>query len=235
MLLFYSPDTISDVLELDTQESRHLIKVLRKNKNDIVHVTDGKGNMYQAIIANPNPNKCLLSIEVLQKNYAPLSYHLAVAIAPTKNMDRLEWFLEKATEIGISEVFLFESEHSERSRVNMDRLQKVMIAAMKQSLAAYLPNLHELRPFRQLSTELKDYRNLLAHCVEDVKQTIKAAYQPQQNHCIWIGPEGDFSLSEIEWGKQHNFIPISLGNRRLRTETAGIYAVNAVALLNQEL
>ncbi len=234
MQLFYAPGLMGDHHQLDTQESRHLIKVLRYRLGDQVSLTDGQGNIYSAIIDDANPNRCRLKIEGVESNYQPLPYHLAIAIAPTKNIDRIEWFLEKATEIGVSEIFFFTSDNSERHTLKLDRLQKVLIAAMKQSLSAFLPKLHHGLQFRELADELRNYRNYLAHCGSGEKSTLWQAIDSTEKTCIWIGPEGDFSPEEIRWSQEAGFVPISLGNRRLRTETAAVFAVSSIALLQQK-
>lgn len=229
MQLFYCPE-IKTKPVLSEEESRHAIKVLRKNIGDTIEIIDGKGGFYKASISNDNFKKCEFEIIEEVQNHQPLPYHLQIAIAPTKNNDRLEWFLEKATEIGITEITPILCEHSERKVIKEDRLEKVLISAMKQSGQAFLPKLNSLTSFNEVIT-LTDSEKYIAHCEEGLKVHFKNAYQKGKSTLVLIGPEGDFSSTEIELALKNNFKPISLGENRLRTETAGIMACSIVNTL----
>lgn len=233
MKLFFTPN-INDAKTyvLEENESKHAIKVLRLKIGDTITLVDGKGYFYEAQITTDHSKKCEVKIlsKTKETNTKP---KLHLAIAPTKNNDRLEWLIEKATEIGISEVTPIICEHSERKVLKTERLEKRAIAAMKQSLKASLPIINQplkLNEFLNLNT---DYHKFIAHCYEESQEHFKNLYSKGENCLILIGPEGDFSKSEIDLAIKHNFKPISLGKSRLRTETAGLYICNAFNLLNE--
>jgi len=217
----------------DKEESRHIIRVLRKKEGDILYITNGKGILFTSIISLANDKRCTVNIEKVLEQKNKLTYKLHIAIAPTKNNQRLEWFLEKATEIGISEITPIICEHSERKVVKIERLEKVLISAMKQSKRFYLPKLNQsitLKKFLEINyNDLK----FIAHCEDEKKQTLKEKLKPNQDLIVLIGPEGDFSLSEILLALEKQFIPISFGNSILRTETAGVVAAQSVAFINE--
>ncbi len=235
MQLFYN----SNIKESDKQftfdktESRHIVRSLRKKEGDQLFITDGKGVLFVAKIVLANDKKCLVTILSADKKNKPWGYHLHIAIAPTKNTDRLEWFLEKATEIGIDEITPLLCDHSERKTIKTERLERIIESAMKQSLKFNLP---KLNPLTKLSDFIRQDFNsnlYIAHCLPDKKQTLKSVLKPKNNTTILIGPEGDFSTSEIENAIQQNFKPITLGESRLRTETAGVVATQMVSFINQ--
>jgi len=233
MHLFYTPDLSESIYTLDETESKHCIKVLRLSSGDFIYLIDGKGGFYKAQIVNPNPKKCSVEIIETKKDVGKRNHYLHIAIAPTKNMDRMEWFLEKATEIGIDEITPVLCEHSERKVIKTDRLDKIAVSAMKQSLKAYKPIINELihiNDFFEMNFEGEKY---IAHCEENEKMLLKNAYKRGNNVAILIGPEGDFSNDEIRKAKQSGFTEISLGESRLRTETAGIVACHTINLLNE--
>ncbi len=235
MQLFYN----ANILESDKQftfdktESKHIVRVLRKKVGDQLYITNGKGILYIAKITIANDKKCLTTIiSVLQKP-KPWNYHLHIAIAPTKNIDRFEWFLEKATEIGIDEITPLLCNHSERKVIKTERLEKIIDAAMKQSLKFYLPKLNPLTKFSDFTKQELEGSLCIAHCEKSDKQSLKSIVQPNQKTTILIGPEGDFSISEIEIAIQQKFNPITLGESRLRTETAGMVATQIISFINQ--
>jgi 16S rRNA (uracil1498-N3)-methyltransferase len=230
MNLFYHPDIESNIT-LPAEESRHIQKVLRKNIGDIITVTDGKDCWYQCQLVEISPGVC--QVKILSKDLQTHKpYHLHLAIAPTKNTDRIEWLMEKAVEIGIHEVSFFITEHSQRRQLKLDRLEKIAISAMKQSLQARLPILHELQRFDQfLETLIPSYQNLMAHLSADSKK-IKDVLQRAGQYCILIGPEGDFSDSEIVAAQKKGVELIELGDTRLRTETAGLVAISTVSSMH---
>jgi len=235
MNLFYTRNIEpANTYVLDETESKHAIKVLRLNQGDSIHLVDGKGNFYTAEIINPHTKKCEVKI-IDQSSKNPISPSIHIVIAPTKNTDRLEWFVEKVTEIGISEITPIICAHSERKVLKTDRIKKRAISAMKQSLKAHLPVINEAISFKGLIASSAQFngQRFIAHCYEEDQQHLKEAYQKGKNCLILIGPEGDFNQEEIKLALESDFIPISLGESRLRTETAGIVACNTINLLNE--
>jgi len=233
MHLFYTPDLKDSFYTLDETESKHCIKVLRLNINDIIYLIDGNGGFYKAQIVDPNPKKCQVKIVESKREFGKRNYYLHIAIAPTKNMDRIEWFIEKATEIGVDEITPVLCEHSERKVVKTERLEKIVISAMKQSLKAYKPKINEMIHINDFIDGNFEGVKYIAHCEENEKILLKNAYKRGNNAMILIGPEGDFSNDEIQKAKQSGYTEISLGESRLRTETAGIVACHTINLLNE--
>jgi 16S rRNA (uracil1498-N3)-methyltransferase len=233
MQLFYVPNISGSEIILDETESKHAIRVLRLQKGDQIQVVDGKGGFYLAEIADANPKKCRLTIVNSALDFGKRNFHLHIAIAPTKNIDRFEWFLEKATEIGIDEITPLLTSHSERKTINAERLEKILVSAMKQSLKAYLPQLHELTTFKELIINNKTENKFIAYCDEIQKIHLKDLATKGNNTLILIGPEGDFSPEEIKLAIENGFKVVSLGESRLRTETAGIVACHIVNLANE--
>ncbi len=234
MQLFYNK-TISEketFFTFDKEESKHIIKVLRKKENDILHVTNGLGFLFETKIKLASDSKC--SVEIVSfEQQAPSKYKLHLAVAPTKMNERYEWFLEKATEIGIYEITPIICEHSERKIIKTDRFQKIIESAMKQSLHFYIPILHEpilLKDF--IKKNLSDQK-FIAHCEETEKKSLKNKLNRNQDVVILIGPEGDFSEKEINLAIENDFIPVTLGSTRLRTETAAIVACHTVVIANE--
>jgi len=235
MNLFYTPALTGEVYILNEEESNHIIRVLRFRSGDHVFLTDGNGNFFKAEITNNNPKGCQLKITETIREYGKKNYHLHIAIAPTKNIDRFEWFLEKATEIGVDEITPLICEHSERREIKTERLQKVIIAAMKQSVKAYLPKLNEIVAFRTFISGTASESNGKFICSAEAGKInfLQNRYQKGSDAMILIGPEGDFSKEEIESVLKNNFEAVSLGESRLRTETAGIVSCHAISMLNQ--
>jgi 16S rRNA (uracil1498-N3)-methyltransferase len=234
MQLFYSPDIDNNTQKFtfSKEESRHIVKVLRKNIGDTVYITNGYGWLFTAEVTVPNLNKC--SVQITKKERQPnRDYHLHLAVAPTKMNDRYEWFLEKATEIGIDTITPIICEHSERKVVKTDRLERILQSAMKQSLNCYLPKLNAAITFKDfLNKDLKGHL-FIAHCEETDKKSLKQELKPKTDVTILIGPEGDFSIKEIQLATDKGFKPVTLGNTRLRTETAAIVACHSVAFTNE--
>ncbi|PIF06425.1 MAG: 16S rRNA (uracil(1498)-N(3))-methyltransferase [Draconibacterium sp.] len=234
MQLFYSTEVIGNEIILDEFESKHAIRVLRLSKGDEVFVVDGRGGYYRAEISVANVKSCRLSIRQHVRDYEKRGYRLHIGIAPPKSIDRFEWFLEKATEIGVDEITPLLCDHSERKNLKPERLQKILISAMKQSLKAYLPVLHPMVSFNQfISCCIADNR-FIAHCYAGKKPHLKEKTMKGCNNVILIGPEGDFSEKEVDQAKKQGFGEVALGKSRLRTETAGIVACNIVNLGNDE-
>ena len=235
MQLFYIPkltETSTDIT-FDKIESRHIIKVLRKKEGDILYITNGKNLVFTGKIISANEKKCQIEILKIKHEKKNRDYTLQIAIAPTKSNDRFEWFLEKATEIGVDSIYPIISKHSERKIIKVDRMKKVVLSAMKQSLQYQLPMLHNAISFKDIITQEFEGQKFIAHCEKTDKNNLKSLVQPNSNVCILIGPEGDFSTDEIRLALQNGFIPVSLGTTRLRTETAGIVATHTVALVNE--
>lgn len=233
MNLFYTPDIEGDYYTLNPEESKHCIRVLRFTAGEPVALVDGRGNWYNGIIDRPDAKGCGVRITEQIGRYSERPFHLHLAIAPTKNIDRIEWMLEKCTEIGIDEITLLNTEHSERKVVKEERLEKVIIAAMKQSLKAYLPRLNPMMDFRKFISSCTETQKLIAHCHSRDKKRLDDIYRPGQDVVILIGPEGDFSETEVSLATGAGFTPITLGNSRLRTETAGIVACHSVNFINK--
>jgi 16S rRNA (uracil1498-N3)-methyltransferase len=234
MQLFYNT-TINETTEnfsFDKEESKHIIKVLRKKDSDILYVTNGLGYLFKTEITLASDNKCTVKIISFEKA-EPSKYHLHLAVAPTKMNDRYEWFLEKATEIGIHEITPIICDRSERKVVNNERFEKIILTAMKQSNELYLPKLNAAVTFKEFIKNPNNGLQLIAHCEETDKKSLKSVLKPNENITMLIGPEGDFSEKEIELALENKYIPVSLGNTRLRTETAAIVACHSVVFVNE--
>jgi 16S rRNA (uracil1498-N3)-methyltransferase len=232
MHIFYTPELSGKTYTLDETESKHCIRVLRLEKGDEITLVDGRGGFYVAAIADANPKRCAVTVVKSEQNYGLRNFAVQVAIAPTKNIERIEWFLEKATEIGINRVTPLLCRFSERKEIKHDRLEKVTISAMKQSLKAYLPQLDGLTKFADFIRQPFEGQKFIAHCEEQHRELLKNLVKSGENYLILIGPEGDFSPEEIEMAIAAGFVPVSLGDSRLRTETAGVVACHTFNLLN---
>ncbi|WPP49676.1 16S rRNA (uracil(1498)-N(3))-methyltransferase [Catalinimonas niigatensis] len=233
MFIFYQPGIDQEEHYLDKEESRHCIKVLRKQEGDSIQIADGKGHFYQAVISQANDKKCTFSItktSIIPKD----NFSIHIALSPTKNIDRTEWFVEKAVEIGVHHISFILCENSERKVLKLDRLERKAISAMKQSQHAYLPEIHpliSLQSFlKQQATEAEKY---IAYLGDEPSPQLINATQARQNYVVLIGPEGDFSSKEVKMAVENGFKAVSLGNSRLRTETAGIVACHSLQLLQQ--
>jgi 16S rRNA (uracil1498-N3)-methyltransferase len=234
MQLFYNP-TITEATEtfsFDKEESKHIIKVLRKKDTDILFVTNGLGFLFKTEITLASDSKCTVQILSFEKVDSP-KHKLHLAVAPTKMNDRYEWFLEKATEIGIHEITPIICDRSERKVINAERFDKIILSAMKQCNQLHLPIFHPATTFKEFVKQKKEGLQLIAHCEETDKKTLKSVLKPNENYTILIGPEGDFSEKEISLALENNYIPVSLGNTRLRTETAAIVACHSVVFVNE--
>jgi len=233
MHLFYTPDIKGKQYQLNETESKHCSRVLRLKQDDIIHLIDGEGGLYTSKIIDSNPKRCVLEITNTKKEYEKRNYFLHIAIAPTKNIDRTEWFLEKCTEISIDEISPILSQHSERKVIKHDRLFKVITSAVKQSLKAYHPKLNPITKFKDLVEGDFQGKKYIAHCNPGNKQALKNICKKGDRSLVLIGPEGDFSPEEVELAVKNGFVEISLGTSRLRTETAGIVACHTINLENQ--
>lgn len=231
MHLFFTPDIASDTYTLTEEESKHCVRVLRLQVGDIICLIDGCGGMYYAKITDDNAKRCTVTIVETNKEVGKREHYLHIAIAPTKNMERLEWFVEKATEIGIDEISLIDCQNNERSVVKTERLNKVAISAIKQSMKAYLPKINEVVDFKTFINTFHSFDGLklIAHCRTELftsphKPHLKTLVNPPANALILIGPEGDFTSEEVKLALDNGFKEISLGESRLRTETAALFA-----------
>ncbi|MEA3446480.1 MAG: 16S rRNA (uracil(1498)-N(3))-methyltransferase [Bacteroidota bacterium] len=232
MHLFYTPDIEHNIYQLNETESGHCIRVLRLQKGDNINLIDGRGGFYQAKIIQDKAKACIVEVQKKTEDFGKRDYSLHLAVAPTKSIDRFEFFLEKATEIGVDEITPLLCKHSERKMIRNQRLEKIITSSVKQSLTAYHPKLNELLKFNDFINGSFSGLKLIAHCYPTQRVHIKNKIKPKENYTILIGPEGDFSEEEITAAIKAGFTPISLGNSRLRTETAGIIACHAVAMLN---
>lgn len=236
MQLFYTPTITekSQTFTFDKTESRHIVRVLRKSEGDILKITNGKGLLFTAEITVASDKKCqvtILNFSIQKKSW---DYHLHIAVAPTKLNDRMEWFLEKATEIGIDEITPIICHHSERKVIKLERFEKIILSGMKQSLKFHLPKINEAVTFKEFIKSNPTGDLFIAHCEEQDKKSFKYEIKPDTDITILIGPEGDFSPTEIETALQHKYTPVTLGESRLRTETAALVACHSVAFINEK-
>lgn len=233
MHLFYTPDIEGPVYTLSAEESKHCVKVLRLAEGGRVSLVDGLGNWYNGTITEANPKGCRVECYEKIEKYGERSFRLHLALAPTKNIDRTEWMLEKCTEMGIDEITMLNTRYSERKEVKEERLEKVIVSAMKQSLKACLPKLNGMTDFGRFVASCPEERKFIAHCNEGVKKRLDEVYTPGKDAVILIGPEGDFSEKEVAQAIEAGFVPVTLGNSRLRTETAGIVACHSINFMNR--
>lgn len=233
MQLYYAPDIETDN-ELPETESQHCIKVMRLGEGDEIFATDGKGALYKGRIAGTGGRRC--KIEITGKSFCGKErpYRLEIAIAPTKNMDRTEWFVEKSTEVGIDKIDFIKCRFSERKEIKCDRVEKITVAAMKQSLKLYKPEISAMAEFRSIIEAPFDGQKFIAHCHPGEKKALKEACLPGKDVLILIGPEGDFSSEEVEAAKKAGFTEVTLGKSRLRTETAAVVACVTVQIVNEK-
>jgi 16S rRNA (uracil1498-N3)-methyltransferase len=235
MQLFYNPTITesTEVFSFDKEESKHIIKVLRKKDSDLLYVTNGLGFLFKTEITLASDSKCTVKIISFEKA-APSKFKLHLAVAPTKMNDRYEWFLEKATEIGVHEITPIICDHSERKVINNERFDKILLTAMKQSNELYLPKLNPAITFKEFVKLKIEGVKLIAHCEETDKKSLKSILKTNEDYTILIGPEGDFSEKEIAMALENDFTAVSLGNTRLRTETAAIVACHSVIFVNED-
>lgn len=234
MQLFFQENITPPSITLDPEESKHLTRVLRKKQGDSVSLTNGKGEVFECVIQEANQKKTIL--QVVSSSQVPEDdFHIHLAIAPTKSPDRMEWMVEKITEIGFHEITLLESMNSERSFLKTERLNKKIISACKQSLKYRIPSLHPTEKLASIldSDEYVDYQKFIAYVDEHHDHHLLDLALPKGKYLILIGPEGDFDPKEIEKALKNGFQAVSLGKSRLRTETAGLAAVQMLQVLNR--
>ncbi len=235
---FYCPD-IADTLTLGEEDSKHCVKVLRMGEGDTIEVVDGNGNLYTCRISMAHPKRC--AIEVLDKEQQPphWGHRIVLAIAPTKNLDRIEWLVEKCVEMGVDRIIPLRCHNSERTVLKTERLKKIMVAAMKQSLKATLPQLDEMTSIMDVIAEGVEGTRCIAYCdamlPREQRRTFPSVYRPGSDVMVLIGPEGDFSPEEVQAATAAGFVPVTLGESRLRTETAGLMAVASIHAMDQSV
>lgn len=235
MRLFLSDDTTGQYALLSAEESKHCVRVLRMTVGDEIWVTSGNGVMCRAQVSTPDDKCCEVEIVERIEDYQHRPFHLHLAVAPTKNTARLEWLVEKAVEIGVDRITPVICDHSERGNQKIDRLEKIALSAMKQSLKALKPEIDQPVKLMNFLDKEKDStaKKLVCYCYGDERHTLQEYYQAGQDALVLIGPEGDFSEREIATALSTGFLPVTLGSCRLRTETAGLYAVTALNFINE--
>jgi 16S rRNA (uracil1498-N3)-methyltransferase len=232
MQLFFSEDIESDICTLNEEESRHCVKVLRMTAGDELYITDGRGTLCRCSIVDANPRGCTVAVVERTDGYGRRPFRLHIAVAPTKNTARMEWFVEKAVEMGVDEITPIVCDHSERCILKQERMDKIVVSAVKQSLKAYRPVMNPPTPFKELVAQPFDGQKFIAYCDGEHRTPLREAYKAPSNALILIGPEGDFSPAEVEQALAAGFTPVTLGECRLRTETAALAATAFFNLSN---
>ncbi|MDX9726413.1 MAG: 16S rRNA (uracil(1498)-N(3))-methyltransferase [Bacteroidales bacterium] len=234
MQLFYVPDIKGSRCELDRNESRHCTRVMRMTRGDTIMITDGRGNLYEGVIDDPDPSACRVNITGKTTGAGEKNYRLHMAISPLKNPERFEWFVEKSVELGIDEITPLICHNTEKTRIKAERMENIIISAMKQSLKTLKPVLHEPVSFLTFIADATDGIRMIPHCNSDMeRKPFGSVYRKGCDATILIGPEGDFTPEEISAAIEKGFSPVHLGSSRLRTETAGIAACHSVYYINQ--
>ena len=231
---FYSTQIYDDFIILPEDESLHVLTVVRKNIGDKLLVVDGKGGLYETCIESDNIQSCRLNIVSVDKEFGHRNYYIHIAIAPTKSHDKVEWFVEKAVEIGVQEISFILTDHSERKNIKLNRINKRAISAMKQSLKAFIPKINDIVPLRDFMTKCNNDEKYIGYLNKGKNNHLMQSATAKSDYCMLIGPEGDFSSSEINESQKFGFKPVSLGNNRLRTETAGLAACHILNLVNEK-
>lgn len=233
MHLFYTPDIKNDFYCLSPEESKHCVRVLRLGVGDEVVLIDGRGGYYRAVIEKADVRACEVRTVRKTEAYGRRPFCLHIAMAPTKNIDRTEWMLEKCTEIGTDEFTMLLTAHSERREVKTERLERVIVSAVKQSVKAYMPVLHPVTAFGRFIASCSQGQRFIAHCNEGEKKRLEEVYVPGTDAVVLIGPEGDFSPEEVQAAVDAGFVPVTLGQSRLRTETAAVVACHSLNFINR--
>tara|TARA_Y100000590_G_C15518732_1_gene938465 strand:- start:150 stop:869 length:720 start_codon:yes stop_codon:yes gene_type:complete len=235
MELFYSNTINKNIITLDSIESNHCLKVLRKSIGDLVNIVDGKGTLFKGVIISSTKKICKVDIKETFKDYDKKDYYIHIGISPLKNHQRIEWFIEKSVEIGIDEISFINCSRTIRKKINITRLYKTAISAMKQTLKAKLPKINQTLKINDFIKNNFDDNKFICHLEKDISKTIfdyKKEFKLNKSTCILIGPEGDFTMDEIKISKNNKFSFLSLGDSRLRTETAGIVACHLINIMN---
>ena len=234
MHIFYTPQIADGINTLSEEESKHCVKVLRLAEGDEISLIDGAGGYYIATIADANPKRCSFVVMQKTESYGRRNYSIHIAISPTKNIDRSEWFVEKAVEMGIDQITPLICQRSERRSLNTDRLEKIILSAMKQSIKAYKPSLNPPTAFDKFVAVERNGAKLIAHCIETDRKSLKSMVGAECEYTVLIGPEGDFSPEEVDFAVKNGYQCVHLGPCRLRTETAGLAACHTINLLKQD-
>ena len=229
---FYSTQIYEDSINLPEDEAHHALKVLRKHKGDKVVVVDGNGGWYECVIVSEEIQNCRLRIEDKRENFGFREYYIHIGIAPPKSHDRVEWFVEKAVEIGVQEISFILTDQSERKNIKLERILKRTIASMKQSLKAYLPKINDIIPIKDFMINCSNKEKFIGYVEDDQNSHLFQTANSNNDYCILIGPEGGFTSSEFKTAEEFGFKSVSLGNSRLRTETAGLAACHILNLVN---
>jgi 16S rRNA (uracil1498-N3)-methyltransferase len=229
-LLFYQPDIDRGSLFLSEDESKHIVRVLRSENGDVLELTNGRGSFFNVRLTKADPRKCLFEI-IERHDTKKRNFSIHVAIAPTKNADRIEWFVEKSVEIGIDKISFMLCQTSERKSINLERIEKIAISAMKQSGQCWLPELSAIKPLKEILLS-KASQRFMAYVDPSNPIHLKSLVEVNQDYLVLIGPEGDFSKEELQAAQQAGFLKVSLGSNRLRTETAGVAACHILNLVN---
>lgn len=232
MQVFYAPNCQLGFFPLHEEESKHVVRVLRMKQGDPVYVVDGMGKLFEGIIFEPHPKHCILQLNKVTENFEKRNYRLHMAVSPLKSVDRFEWFIEKAIEIGVDEITPLNCSRTEKKNVNAERLNRIVESAMKQSLKAYHPVLNDMVKFEKFVLQDRNEEKGIAYCGEGEKVFIGNAFPRAGNYIVLIGPEGDFTPEEFLTATEKGFKGISLGESRLRTETAGVVACHAISFMN---
>lgn len=233
MIQFYAPN-IEETLTLPESDSQHCIRVLRMKSGDMIEVIDGKGFRYECRLLEAHSKRA--TVEIVNKESIPLCWrnHITIAVAPTKHLDRMEWLVEKMTEIGVNRITPLLCRHSERKEIKVERIEKIAISAMKQSLKTVLPQIDDMTPIKEVVSTYKAEQKFIAYCDKSIPRLLFSnEYKPNLDTLILIGPEGDFSPEEIKLALEYGYKPISLGDNRLRTETAALAACHTCHVINQ--
>jgi len=234
MHIFYAPDISGNTYILDEKESKHSIRVLRMTRGTAVRLIDGRGNLYEGYISDADSRRCMISISEVKTDYEKRNYRLHIAISPLKNPDRFEWFVEKSVEIGVDEITPLICKNTEKQSVKQDRINNIIVSAMKQSIKATTTVLNEPCSFKDIIASSGEGIKMIAHCSNSTKRLkISDVYRKNENALILIGPEGDFNDDEISAALSNSYIPVHLGSSRLRTETAGVAACHSIYFINQ--
>ena len=232
MTIFYAPDILSNPF-LPEEESAHCAKVLRMQAGDVAHVIDGVGNLYEVRIVAPHAKHTEVEILSVQHDFGKRPFRLHLAVAPTKNIDRFEWFVEKATEIGVDEITPLCCRFSERRLIKSERIEKIIVAASKQSYKAQVPRLNDMIDCEEFLRAVHESQRFIAHCYEGEKPHLLHVCSPASDVVVMVGPEGDFSRKEVNLALEQGFTAVTLGQSRLRTETAGVVACHLVTVVNE--
>ncbi len=232
--LFYAPDFTPDQPILPDEEARHALKVLRLELGSLIHITDGKGNLYVTKIVSSDLKKPRFQVQQTQSEMGKRDYKIHMAVAPTKNPDRTEWLVEKCVELGVDVISFIQCDRSERKHFKTDRLEKIAVSAMKQSLKMYLPEIRDMISFDKFVTNQTAEQKFIGYLDNEKKYYLSELAKPGLSYCMLIGPEGDFSPKEVELALLHGFQPVSLGESRLRTETAAMAACHILNIVNQK-